>query len=173
MAQGLLAGAVDVGLVAATPGHVSNACFWAPTQNPRVRICIEQSIEQSFCTKPGGVCVQTALDPSLPCRTSQGPHSPVSTAHPPEWIETRCSPNVFDHRRLCSLTCPGQVPQRTWEVSALSVADIPALGSCFLGHSDAHSREFIPSYALCPGGACLPGDRPEQMCSSSSPDPAT
>ena len=117
--------------------------------------------------------MQTALDPSLPCRTSQGPHSPVSTAHPPEWIETRCSPNVFDHRRLCSLTSPGQVPQRTWEVSALSVADIPALGSCFLGHSDAHSREFIPPCALCPGGACLPGDRPEQMCSSSSPDPAT
>lgn len=59
--------------------------------------------------------MQTASDPSLPCRTSQGLRSPMSTAHLPEQVETRCSPNVFDHRHLCSLTSPGQVPQCTWE----------------------------------------------------------
>ena len=114
--------------------------------------------------------MQTASNPSLPCRTSQGLCSPASTAHLPERVDTRCSPNVFDHRHLCSLTSPGQVPQRTWEAPTLNVAVISHSGSCFLGHSDAHSCGFIPPCVLCASGACLPGYRPEQMCSGSSPD---
>lgn len=114
--------------------------------------------------------MQTASNPSLPCRTSPGLRSPVSTVHLPERVETRCSPNVFDHRHLCSLTSPGQVPQHTWEAPTLNVAVMSHSGSCFLGHSDAHSCGFIPPCVLCASGACLPGDRPEQMCSGSSPD---